>query len=109
MRTIKFKCWNEKLKRMSKPFSLSVKNLIIGEDLMFRVKEGDVIFLEFTGLLDKHGKEIYEFDIVEDDENIEWEVRWEFNQWVFISQNTRRAFVPESVEIIGNIFENSKN
>jgi uncharacterized phage protein (TIGR01671 family) len=64
MRPIKFRAWNGK--RMSKPFEL--KDAIVA---VYTVGHGyrtipfeDEIFMQFTGLLDKNGKEIYEGDVV---------------------------------------------
>lgn len=55
MRTIKFRVWDEKLKEMSDGEPL-------GSDLFWDTNR---VFMQFTGLKDKNGKEIYEEDIVE--------------------------------------------
>ena len=58
MKDIKFKGWFESTKTMSIPFSM--EDLMNGEaDLL----DGEKL-LQYTGLIDKNGKEIYEGDIV---------------------------------------------
>lgn len=59
MREIKFRCWRKSQKTMYPPSSIWKMNLW-GCDYT-----DDIILMQFTGLLDKQGKEIYEGDIVE--------------------------------------------
>lgn len=71
------------------------------------VPEGDTILMQFTGLRDRHGKEIYEGDVV----------RWEDRgsdypnvlilttdvHWVNVGWNLNSKII--EYEILGNIYE----
>jgi uncharacterized phage protein (TIGR01671 family) len=59
VRTIKFRCWSTK--RNPKMVYLPEDGSYSGRDL---IGDSDWAVMQFTGLLDKNGKEIYEGDIV---------------------------------------------
>lgn len=106
MREIKFRAWDKRFKTID----------FGGGDLLLRINSED--FSEpqqFTGLLDKNGKEIYEGDIVKFNvmEGREGEPAY-YNQIgeVKILNPLRLeigGFIShyQEIEVIGNVFENS--
>lgn len=108
MREIKFRAWDRKGKQMIEHEHLMMTcdgfSALDEEATMFPME----IIMQFTGLLDKNGKEIYEGDITtseisdEPKEVVFWEGcfchKWE--------DGRGHIFNPKKLEIIGNIYEN---
>lgn len=72
MREIKFRFWSNHLKRF-----------VVPNDSIFAgaLKDPDMNLMQFTGLKDRHGAEIYEGDVVERDSHDIYVVRFgEFNE-----------------------------
>jgi len=103
MKTIKFRAWDEYNQTMIYP-----------DEHFFKLKSHEILgryetVMQFTGLLDKNGKEIYEGDIVEDEDRIQ-RVVIKFDGGCFYGENQLQYQILNrnwlKWEIIGNIYEN---
>lgn len=96
MKTIKFRAWEIKEPKLN--FAGRMHYLGITEDFFTYVARNpqDYILMQFTGLTDKNGKEIYEGDLVTDINNKIRKVRWVDNGWNLLGK----------YKVIGNIYEN---
>lgn len=130
MKEIKFRAWDKKEKRMlevrcidwtNQRIYFSVRQDRFGDDVVERLDFHKVIFLQFTGLLDKDGKDLdwWEGDLISKPESrVIHEIFWneKCGEWCgrrinFISDPS--GYRPlwkyrdsGSFEVIGNIYEN---
>jgi uncharacterized phage protein (TIGR01671 family) len=127
MRTIKFRAWDEEKKewvtsRLTfglNPAKFQNESETKAVAVVF-AGEGRCVIEQFTGLLDKNGKEIYEGDIVHYSYDYtgkdNWEVCWGSDSWImkrgeketgydnyYDDPHTNRW---DETEIIGNVHQN---
>lgn len=124
-REIKFRAWHNERMLYSHNNTINKSN---SQNSWFfnTIKDADII-MQFTGLTDKNGKDVYDGDIVRihnyktdfknGEPNIDWrvfEVKYNQYLWAFsndviympISHYDLNTLEPYDIEIIGNIYEN---
>jgi len=122
-REIKYKVWDKNNKKfipqsITKDLEITIRfdGVFVSDNVRIDgTKNGeDLILLQYTGLTDKHGKEIYEGDIVSymDKTLI---VEWSECRWAFVYPNNEDVLdgfyvytykLNKKMEVIGNIYEN---
>ena len=110
MREIKFRAWDKKSKHMF--VGVSMLSAWNNEKKCFDMEYQDTICMQFTGLLDKNGKEIYEGDILKWTHPSFAENKVEYK--ILIVRDIRNSLLIEQdcahgwIEIIGNVYENKE-
>ena len=103
-RIIKFRAWHEDAMSPGSPLS----DWLVGCAMTGHGPDSKSIFMQFTGLHDKNGKEIYEGDILSDSRRNRWEMRWAgYGRWEAYPDNEYNINW-KGWEVIGNIYENWK-
>lgn len=114
MREIKFRAWDKHANHM-----INDPNTVNDGELINAIfKDESVLWMQYTGLLDKNGKEIYEGDIVTTDcqavKNIadNWVVEYGHTGMYQMAYGSFKQSIHGLVyndwrlEVIGNIYEN---
>jgi len=103
-RIIKFRAWSEIYKEMSTTFGSD-------ENINDFFAKTNLTIMQFTGLTDKNGKEIFEADIIRDSlgniATVEWEQEGRFLGFTVGKRVIIYINREPQVEIIGNIYQHS--
>jgi hypothetical protein len=94
MRKIKFRAWKIAEARWNDWW---IADIYVDEN----IEDEDLIIEQFTGLLDKNGKEVYEGDIVR-----QWDVNNCIDSLEYAFYRIAECTLDEDCEVIGNIHEN---
>jgi uncharacterized phage protein (TIGR01671 family) len=125
MRVIKFRAW-DKLghtwltadKLLNPIFSGDMVNFTLEDNYVFSIRQDGIELMQYTGLLDKNGKEIYEGDVVQyrvSPSHTPYayhkaQVTFEHGAFTplpgYAGSDDLSDFHNTSYEVIGNIYEN---
>lgn len=122
-REIRFRAWSEKTKQMADPFGPRRGGTILWRSALetavsYRSLIDSDVLMQYTGLLDKNGKEIYEGDVIEfnlEDGTKEYgTVRWSKDGfWTTQKEGMHEELLSDELntnayeyKVVGNSFEN---
>ena len=106
MREIKFRAWNGKFERMAMWETIAYWTGDGFKNIFF--ESNDYILMQYTGLKDKNGKEIYEGDWMGDG-YVKWIERTAEFKLMGSDWEQDMAYASQNREVTGNIYENPPN
>jgi len=104
-REIKFRAWTNRDKCWVGAFAVHLSGLwreSPNNEWIDLSKQDEIVLMQYTGLKDKNGKEIYEGDIVRESSWIDTVVEWKEGMQPYFPYYRDS----EEMEVIGNVFEN---
>jgi len=125
MNDIKFRAWDYKEKRMVKVLAIDWEHQKItceaginhkgveGYERCYHQPLDNFEILQFTGVRDKNGKEIYEGDILRNSFGSLYVVKWVSSMMAFMCSPLKVVYEVRHIdnldaEVVGNIFENTE-
>jgi len=108
MREIKFRAWHTINKQMAPSSCSWGGNVVLRlEPYTFIAMPSDaVVLMQYTGLKDKNGKDIYEGDIIQVNGAHKYEIFYEPAQFYGKNNYTQGIEATSDCEVIGNKFQN---
>ncbi|MGU3377372.1 YopX family protein [Chryseobacterium sp. M5A1_1a] len=121
MREIKFRAFSKELNQMSKPFSFN-QVVNFNDKTIKSYNPNTECIMQYTGLNDKNGVEIYDGDIMESEHESYLLIVFRYGSWTLVhkpscgteihgeprTDSLFQALKVLNLEIIGNIHENPK-
>lgn len=114
-RAIKFRAWDiEDKKYWTAGFSIDCDTGGIYDDCERYWDSSEVIVEQFTGLVDKNGKEIYENDVIETKFGVINKISWYQSGWIFhnpvenpnaLIRFSDNPGIENEIIVVGNIHE----
>jgi uncharacterized phage protein (TIGR01671 family) len=113
MREIKFRAWDKIKKKMYEAYSVTNGEMCVDINFTNECENGsriDLEWMQFTGLHDKNGKEIYEGDLMRNFDNsislVEYKEIEASDDATAPGVGFQFSQEPFNIEVIGNIYEN---
>ena len=109
MKEIKFRAWDKRDNKMRTPdrcgFYVGSSNGLAYDNEIEVCEEFEL--MQYTGLKDLKGKEIYEGDIVKTYRFNRLIVQWDYDQWGLFDGICNEQSIDDDIEVIGNIYEDA--
>ena len=113
MKELKFRAWNRAFNKMEYKvnlYSLNKEGKIdkaqLGQEQYMRTIGFDCRVMQFTGAVDKNGKEIYEGDILKYWGGVNIVVFHNYEYCIKYTEHDYFNIESERVEVLGNVYEN---